>query len=99
MAIQLAGLSGDLASFWNTSAEQARNALNGIYTGETEALKKYGVVMTDATLSNYAMTIGVKKQYSELSQAEKVLLRYKFVLNSTTEAQGDFAKTSDSWAN
>lgn len=99
MAIQLAGLSGDLASFWNTNTEQAMTALNGIYTGETEALKKYGVVMTEATLSSYAMAIGVKKQYNELSQAEKVLLRYKFVLNSTEEAQGDFAKTSNSWAN
>lgn len=99
MAIQLSGLSGDLASFWNTSAEQAKTALKGIYTGETEALKNYGVVMTDTTLSAFALSQGITKQYSAMSQAEKVQLRYNFVLKSTADAQGDFAKTSDSWAN
>lgn len=99
MAITLAGLSGDLASFWNTNADQAKTALKGIYTGETEALKNYGVVMTETTLSAYALSQGITKQYSAMTQAEKVQLRYMFVLESTAQAQGDFAKTSGSWAN
>ena len=67
MAITLAGLSGDLASFWNTSAEQAKNALRGIYTGETESLKEYGIAMTEVNLSAFALSQGIKKQYSEMS--------------------------------
>ena len=99
MAITLAGLSGDLASFWNTSAEQAKNALRGIYTGETESLKEYGIAMTEVNLSAFALSQGIKKQYNEMSQAEKILVRYQYVLQATADAQGDFAKTSDSWAN
>lgn len=55
--------------------------------------------MTDANLKNFALAKGIKKQYSEMSQAEKVALRYKFVLQTTADAQGDFAKTNTSWAN
>ena len=99
MAVTLAGLSADLASFWNTSQDEAFTALKSVYTGETETLKKYGVVMTDVNLKNFAMAQGIKKQYSEMSQAEKVALRYKFVLKTTADAQGDFAKTNTSWAN
>lgn len=99
MAITLAGLSGDLASFWNTSAEQAQTALKGVYTGETEALKKYGVVMSEANLANYAAAQGIKKQLSAMTQAEKVQLRYNYVMQATADAQGDFAKTSGSWSN
>ena len=54
MAITLAGLSADLASFWNTSQDEAFTALKSVYTGETETLKKYGVVMTEANLKAYA---------------------------------------------
>ncbi len=99
MSITLAGLSADLASFWNTSQDEAFTALKSVYTGETETLKKYGVVMTEANLKSYALSLGIKKQYSEMSQAEKVALRYRFVLSTTADAQGDFAKTSTSWAN
>lgn len=99
MAVTLAGLSADLASFWNTSQDEAFTALKSVYTGETETLKKYGVVMTDVNLKNFAMAQGIKKSYSEMTQAEKVALRYKFVLKTTADAQGDFAKTNTSWAN
>lgn len=99
MAITLAGLSGDLASFWNTTTEQAQTALKGVYTGETEALKSYGVVMTETALSAFALSKGIRKSYTSMSQAEKVGLRYEYVMKATADAQGDFAKTSGSWAN
>lgn len=99
MAITLAGLSGDLASFWNTSQEMAETALASVYTGETETLKKYGVVLTETNLKQYALTKGITKSYEELTQAEKVMLRYSYVLEATKNAQGDFVRTSGSWAN
>ncbi len=99
MALTLTGLAGDIASFFNVEEEVAQTALNSIYTGETETLKKFGVVMTEANLQAFALTQGITKSYSAMSQAEKVALRYQYVLSQTALAQGDFARTSGSWAN
>lgn len=99
MALNITGLSGDMASFYNVSQDVASTALASIWTGETETLKRYGIVMTQANLEQFAMQEGITKTYSEMTEAEKVQLRYNFVLNATKNAQGDFAKTSDSWAN
>ena len=99
MSLQLTALSGDMASFYNVRQDVAQTALNSIFTGETESLKKFGVVMTEANLSAFALSKGITKSYSDMSQAEKVALRYHYVLKSTANAQGDFARTSGSWAN
>ena len=55
--------------------------------------------MTDANLQAYALSKGITKSTADMSQAEKVQLRYNYVMSQTALAQGDFAKTSDSWAN
>lgn len=99
MSLQLTRLAADMASFYNVSQDVAFTALKSIFTGETETLKKFGVVMTEANLEAYALAQGITKQYSAMTQAEKVALRYNYVLASTTNAQGDFARTSNSWAN
>jgi len=99
MSLMLTGLSGDLASFYNISGEEAFSKLKGIITGETEGLKSLGIVMTQANLETFALSQGMKKAYKDMSEAEKVTLRYQFVLNATKDAQGDFAKTSDSYSN
>ena len=99
MAIEVAKLSGDVASFYNLQQDVAATKLKGIWTGETEALKEIGVVMTEVNLQQFALNKGITKSYSAMSQAEKVALRYEYVMNALSDAQGDFAKTSDSWAN
>ena len=99
MSLQLTALAGDMASFYNVRQDVAQTALNSIFTGETESLKKFGIVMTEANLSAFALSRGITKSYSAMSQAEKVALRYHYVLKSTANAQGDFARTSGSWAN
>lgn len=99
MAIALTGLSADMSSFYNKSQDITSTALKSIFTGETETLKQFGIVMTEANLEAYALSKGITKSYQTMSQAEKVQLRYNFVMNQTKLAQGDFAKTSDSWAN
>lgn len=99
MAIETAKLTGDVASFYNISTDLASVKLKSIFTGETETLKDLGVVMTEVNLQQYAMQHGISKSYSAMSQAEKVALRYNFVMDSLADAQGDFARTSDSWAN
>ena len=99
MAIELTGLSGDAASFFNLDQEQAAYKLRSIFTGETEALKDLGVVMTQANLQQYAMTHGMNSNLQAMSQAEKVALQYSFVVDSLKLAAGDFARTQGSWAN
>lgn len=99
MSMSLVGLAGDLASFKNIGIDQAQEALKGIFTGEGEALKTLGIVMTDTTLKEYALSKGIKKKYDEMTQSEKVQLRYNYVMEMTKNAQGDFARTSDGTAN
>lgn len=99
MAIETAKLTGDVASFYNISTDLASTKLKSIFTGETETLKDLGVVMTEANLKQYALANGYKTAYKDMSQAEKVALRYNFVMDALSDAQGDFAKTSGSWAN
>ena len=97
MSTSLAGLAGDLASFKNIDIEQAMTALNGVFTGETESLKTLGIVMTETNLKQFAEDAGLV--YDEMSQAEKVQLRYAYVMEMTKNAQGDYARTADGTAN
>ena len=99
MSLQLTALAGDMASFYNVEQDVAQTALNSVFTGETESLKKFGIVLTEANLNAFALSRGITKSYNAMSQAEKVALRYLYVLKATANAQGDFARTSGSWAN
>lgn len=99
MAVAMTGLSADMASFYNVEQDVAATALKSVYTGETETLKQFGIVMTEANLEAYALSQGITKSYSAMSQAEKVQLRYNYVMQQTSLAQGDFARTSNGWAN
>ena len=99
MSKELVGLAGDLASFKNIGIAQATTALNGVFTGETESLKMLGIVMTEANLQQFAYAEGISKTVQQMTQAEKVQLRYKYILNNTKNAQGDFARTGGGAAN
>lgn len=99
MAETLTGLTGDVASFYNLSTDEAYTKLKSVFTGETETLKDLGVVMTQNALDQYALANGYGKTTAKMSEQEKTALRYKFVLDKLSIAQGDFARTSDSWAN
>lgn len=99
MSMSLTQLGADLASFKNVDIEQAMNALAGVFTGETESLKRLGVVMTEVNLETFALAQGIQKPIDKMSQAEKVQLRYAYLMNVTKNAQGDFARTADGSAN
>lgn len=94
MSTSLVGLAGDLASFKNIDLDQAQNALKGIFTGETESLKSLGIIMTQTNLDAYALANGFGKTTTKMTESEKVTLRYQYVMNSTKNAQGDFAKNA-----
>ena len=99
MAIGLAKRSADMASFYDISQEITSTALKSVFTGETESLKRFGVVMTEANLQQYALAQGIQKTVKEMTQAEKVQLRYNYLMEATASSEGDFARTSDSFAN
>lgn len=99
MSIALTGLAGDVASFYNLDTDTAFEKIRSGISGETEPLKQLGINMSVANLEAYALSKGITKSYNAMSQAEQVLLRYNYLLSVTTDAQGDFARTSDSFAN
>lgn len=99
MSSELVGLAGDLSSFKNIRLDVAETALKSIFTGETESLKNLGIVMTQANLEAFALSEGITQNIKDMSEAEKVNLRYAFVLEKTKNAQGDFARTNEGAAN
>lgn len=99
MSASITGLTGDVASFYNISTDEAYNKLKSIFTGETESLKGLGVVMTQTALDQYALNNGFGKTTAKMTEQEKVMLRYRFVMSGLADASGDFARTSQSWSN
>lgn len=99
MAQSLSELAVDLGSFFNTTDQEAMQALRSGLTGEMESLKRYGVVINEATLAELAHKRGIKKKVSQMTVAEKTELRYAAIIESTKTAQGDAARTSDGFAN
>lgn len=99
MGVEMTKLTGDVASFYNMDDKASATKLKSVFTGETETLKELGVVMTEANLNNYALEKGYGKTVKQMSEHEKVLLRYSFVMDKLSHTQGDFQRTSDGWAN
>ena len=99
MSMSLTQLGGDLASFKNVSIEQAMGALKGVFTGETESLTQLGYVMTETNLKAFALSKGITQNIQDMSQAEKVNLRYAFIMDVTKNAQGDYKNTAESASN
>lgn len=99
MAEDVTGLTGDVASFYNLSTDEAYTKLKSIWTGETETLKDLGVVMNQTNLDQYALNNGFGKTTAKMTEQEKVMLQYQYVTSALSNATGDFVKTQDSWAN
>lgn len=99
MSKDMVGLASDMASFYNLDLETAFEKIRSGISGETEPLKQLGINMSVANLEAYALSQGITTAYNEMSQAEQVMLRYNYLMSTTADAQGDFARTQDSYAN
>lgn len=99
MSIALTAMAGDVASFYNLETDVAYTKLKSIFTGETESLKELGIVMTQTALDQYALEKGMDKTTKQMSEQEKVSLRYMFVMDKLKNVSGDYSNTSDGWAN
>lgn len=99
-ATGLTGLAGDMASFKGTSTEQALEAIAAGLRGEAEPLRAYGVMLDDAQMRDEALRMGlIKTTKDALTPQQKVLAAQSLIFQQTTDAQGDFARTSQSTAN
>lgn len=99
MSKDLAGLAADMASFYNLDFDTAFEKIRAGISGETMPLKQLGINMSVANLEAFALEKGIKKSYAAMSQGEQTMLRYQYLMKATADAQGDFARTSDSMAN
>lgn len=99
MSMNMTGLAADMASFYNLDADVAFEKIRAGISGETEPLKQLGINLSVANLEAYALSQGMTKAYNSMSQQEQAMLRYNYLLSVTADAQGDFARTSDGWAN
>lgn len=99
MSLNLTRLAGDMASFYDVDQADVAKSLQSIFSGTIAPLRRYGLDLTQATLSEWAMKNGLDSNIKSMTQAEKVLLRYNYVMANTQAAQGDFAKTANTWAN
>jgi len=92
-------LATDLASFNNTTPEEAVQAIGAALRGESEPLRRYGVLLNDATLKQEAMTLGIYDGKGALTAQQKILAAQSAIFKQTGDAQGDFMRTSDGLAN
>lgn len=99
MSTTLAGLAGDIASFYNIDTEEAFKKLRSGIAGQTMPLRSLGINMNIVNLEAFAMSKGITKAYRDMTLAEQTTLRYNYILDKTSDIQGDFAKTSGTWAN
>lgn len=99
MSIELTKLTGDMASFWNVSQEGIAQKLQSIFTGETEPLRSVGLDLSFATVEAWALSEGLDADMQSMTQAEKTMLRYQYVMRNTGMVSGDFLATLHSWHN
>lgn len=99
VSLNLTKLTADMASLYDMEQKAVAEDLASIFTGQTRPLRTYGLDLTQATLAEWAMKNGLDANIQSMSQAEKTMLRYQYVLANTKAAQGDFARTQYTWAN
>lgn len=99
MSTTLAGLAGDLASFYNIDTDTAFYKIRAGISGQVMPLRQLGINLSVANMEAYALSQGITTSYNSMTQAQKVMLRYNYLLSVTGDQQGDFARTSGSWAN
>ena len=99
MSTDMAGLAADMASFYNLDFDTAFQKIRSGISGETEPLKQLGINMSVANLNAFALQKGLEKTFDQMTQGEQTMLRYQYLMEATADAQGDFARTSNGYAN
>lgn len=99
MSINLTKLVADYASFYDVDYEDVAKDFESIFTGQTRPMRAYGIDLTAATIKEWALKEGLDADIESMTQAEKTMLRYQYVMAHSGKVMNDFAITADSWAN
>ena len=99
VSTDLAGLAADMASFYNLDFDEAFSKIRSGMSGMTMPLKELGIDMSVTTMNAFAMAQGLNKSFDQMSQGEQTMLRYQYLMQATADAQGDFSRTLDGFAN
>ena len=99
MSVELTKLAGNMASFYDADVEDVGTALQSVFTGQTRALRQYGIDITQASIQEWAMKKGIDANMQSMTQASKALLRYNYILEATNAIGDDFRDTIDTWHN
>lgn len=99
MSQNLTQLSYDMASFFNTDVETAFDKLSSAMSGQVKGLREFGIDTSVASLQEYALAQGIDKSVRSMSQAEKSMLRYNYIMEKSILMQGDMARTIATPAN
>ncbi len=99
ISFEVVKLAADLGSFNNLPTEQVMRDIQSALVGNFETMKKYGVVLKATDIQNRILNQGIASQASEITNAQRVTAAYQLILEGTEDAQGDVARTSESFAN
>lgn len=99
VSLNLTKLTADYASFFNLDYEDVADDMASIFTGQTRPMRQYGIDLTNATLQEWAMKNGLDANIKAMTQAEKTMLRYQYVMANSAHIMGDFERTKNTWAN
>lgn len=99
MSVELTKLSADMASFYDVPQAETAKSIQSVFTGTAVPMNKYGVDLRVATLEEWAHKRGIDAKLKSMSQAEKAMLRYAYVMERTGAAQKDFQRTILTWHN
>lgn len=99
ISFEVVKLAADLGSFNNLPTEQVMRDIQSALVGNFETMKKYGVVLKATDIQNKILNDGIATQASEITNAQRVTAAYQLILEGTEDAQGDVARTSESFAN
>lgn len=99
MSINLTKLTGDIASFYNMDYEDVATKMASVWTGQTRPMREFGIDLTQATLQEWMFTQGIDGNIKKMSQAEKTMIRYQYVMSQLGHVMNDYARTADTWAN
>lgn len=99
VSIELTKLAADMASFYNVEQSMVAEKLSSIFTGQTRPLRDFGLDLTQTTLQEWALKQGLDADIKSMSQAEKTMLRFQYVMQNSAASMGDYARTADTWHN
>lgn len=99
VSTNLTRLTADMASFYDVAQDDVAEDLEAIFTGMTRPLRAYGIDLTQANLKEWALNRGLNANIDSMTQAEKTMLRYQYVMERAQYAMGDFTRTADTWHN